>query len=48
MKLTVTKASGTILIKEFKESDVSQAKLDGWEEVGKPKTKTFKKSKGGK
>ena len=48
MKLTVTKANGTKLIKEFKESDLESAKMDGWEELNKPKSKASKKSKGDK
>ena len=48
MKLTITKSNGTKLIKEFNDADVESAKANGWEEVDKPKTKTFKKSKGGK
>ena len=48
MKLTITKANGTKLVKEFKDSDIAQAKTNGWEEVDKPKAKTSKKSKGGK
>ena len=46
MKLTITKANGTKMIKEFRESDISDAKANGWEEVGsKPKAKKITKEK---
>ncbi len=48
MKLTITKADGTKLIKQFMDSDVASAKEMGWEELDKPKAKKAKKSKGGK
>ena len=48
MKLTITKANGTKLVKEFKDSDISQAKANGWEEVDRPKAKAKPKFKGGK
>ena len=54
MKLTITKANGTKLTKEFRDQDISAAKADGWEELDKPKPKSipkakvFKKVKGGK
>ena len=51
MKLTITKKSGTVITKEFKDADVSEAKANGWAEVGKPKTaskKSKSKTKGDK
>tara|TARA_Y100001938_G_scaffold148890_1_gene233921 strand:- start:2646 stop:2792 length:147 start_codon:yes stop_codon:yes gene_type:complete len=48
MKLTITKSSGKVLIKEFKDVDVETAKANGWEEADKPKPKVSKKSKGAK
>ena len=48
MKLTITKSSGKVLIKEFKDADIESAKVNGWEEVDKPKPKAPKKVKGGK
>ena len=48
MKLTITKSSGKVLIKEFNDADIESAKANGWKEVDKPKPKTSKKSKGGK
>ena len=46
MKLTITKANGTKLIKKFRDSDVAEARANGWSEFDKPKAP--KKSKGGK
>ena len=54
MKLTITKANGIKLIKEFGDLDISAAKANGWEELDKPKPKSkpkaklFKKAKGAK
>ena len=48
MKLTITKSSGKVLIKEFNDADIESAKANGWEEVDKPKPKAPVKSKGGK
>ena len=48
MKLTITKSNGTKLIKEFNGSDVESAKMDGWKEISKSKSKSSKKSKGNK
>ena len=54
MKLTITKANGIKLIKEFGDLDISAAKANGWEELdnpkpkSKPKAKLFKKAKGAK
>ena len=48
MKLTITKSNGKKLIKEFVGIDIETAKTNGWEEVDKPKSKTSKKSRGGK
>ena len=45
MKLTITKSSGTKLIKEFKAADIEAAKANGWKEVDKPKAKTPAKAK---
>ena len=48
MKLTITKSSGKVLIKEFNDADIESAKANGWEEVDKPKPKASKKTKGDK
>ena len=42
MKLTITKANGTKLIKEFRDSDIAEAKSNGWGEFDKPKAKPKK------
>lgn len=46
MKLTITKENGTVLIKEFNQNSVEQAKSMGWTEYERnPKPKKTKKSK---
>ena len=46
MKLTITKDNGTVLVKEFDESSVEQAKSFGWTDYERnPKPKKTKKSK---
>tara|TARA_Y100000401_G_scaffold116824_1_gene123564 strand:+ start:425 stop:568 length:144 start_codon:yes stop_codon:yes gene_type:complete len=39
MKLTITKANGTVLTKEFVGESIEAAKKNGWKEVGKAKPK---------
>ena len=48
MKLTIKKASGTVLVKDFKDSDVASAKANGWKEIEKPKAKPKAKKKSAK
>ena len=46
MKLTIKKENGTVLVKEFNQSSIEQAKLIGWVEYQRnPKPKKTKKSK---
>ena len=41
MKLTITKASGTVLTKDFNDENIAVAKANGWKEVSKPKPKNL-------
>ena len=46
MKLTITKKDGTVLVKEFNQDSIEQAKSMGWTEYERnPKPKKTKKSK---